>query len=189
VPRLATFGPAAAAPVAGWAYLGEPVFLAGLALMAVASLLVIPALAVTVACFLPELPKRAVPRSWRASYRSRRGPRQGQRSARIPARLRQLIHAADRHRCVGCGSRRDLQVDHGIPWAWGGLTILSNSFTLCRDCNIIKLDYWESWGGVPHYSRHFAVAHRNEAHRIFRRERWHRLSPLRMLRLAWALGR
>lgn len=194
--RSACFGPALGLPVYGWGYLGRPLAVggayaawwaaAGLGALVLAGLLVIPALVVTVVCFLPDLPKQAVPRTWRAGYRYRHG-RKGAKSGHITDKLRRTVYTADRHRCVYCGSRSGLQVDHRIPWAWGGLTILWNCFTLCGDCNVRKLDYWEQHG-KPRHSRHFNPVNAGLAHRIFRRETWRRWNPLRMFRIAWALG-
>jgi 5-methylcytosine-specific restriction endonuclease McrA len=196
--RTACFAPALGLPVYGWEYLGRPVAVAGadavwwaaagLGVLVLAGLLIIPGLFVTVVAFGPDLPKRCVPRSWRAGYRSRHG-RIGAKSSVITERTRRLVYAADRHRCVWCGSRVDLAVDHHVAWAWGGLTILANLFTLCGTCNGRKLDYWEDWHGTAHFSRHFNLANRDFAHAVFRRERWRKWSPFRMIRIAWALGR
>jgi hypothetical protein len=195
--RSACFIPALGLPAWGWVTLGRPLAVAGanamlwsaagLGIMLAASLLIIPGLFVTLVAFAPDLPKRCVPRSWRAGYRSRHG-RAGAKSQFITDRTRRLVYAADRHRCVMCGSRTDLAVDHHIPWAWGGLTILANLFTLCGTCNGRKLDYWEDWHGKAHFSRHFNQANRDFAHDVFRREQWRRRSPFRMFRIAWALG-
>jgi 5-methylcytosine-specific restriction endonuclease McrA len=50
-------------------------------------------------------------------------------------RLRQLVLTRDGHRCLVCGDTRDLQIDHFISWADGGLTIYENLLTLCGACN------------------------------------------------------
>jgi len=202
VPGLGCWGSTLLLPVAGWVYLGKPLAYggageawgraAGLGGMIFASLMVIPALFVTIACFAPDIPKMAVPRSWRALYRNRTGrcgvkiARNGQKSSYITDRLRQLILAADRYTCVYCRSPAK-HIDHRVPWAWGGLTILFNCFSLCGNCNIRKLDYWEQ-RGRPRYSRHFSPANQMLASAIFRREGRVRWNPFRMLRLAWALG-
>ena len=156
--------------------------------MVLAGLAVIPGLFVTLVCFAPDLPKQAVPRHWRARYRAWYG-REGAKSSHITDRTRRLVYIADQFRCVGCGALGARDVDHRIPWAWGGLTILWNLFTLCERCNrVIKVDYWEDIHGRAHWGRHFSKAHRAEAHLIFRRESLRRWNPLRMLRIAWALG-
>jgi 5-methylcytosine-specific restriction endonuclease McrA len=41
-------------------------------------------------------------------------------------------------RCVQCGSSDNLQVDHIIPLAWGGPTMLNNFQTLCLKHNAAK---------------------------------------------------
>jgi len=193
--RGACFGPALGLPAFGWARLGRPLDIsganaaawhaAGLGAMMAAGLLVIPGLFVTLVAFGGDLPKRLVPRSWRAGYRARHG-RKGAKSARITDRTRRLVYAADRHRCIMCGGR-DLAVDHHVPWAWGGLTVLGNLFTLCGTCNGRKLDYWEDHGR-PRYSRYFNRANEAFASAVYRRESRARLNPFRMLRIAWALG-
>jgi HNH endonuclease len=196
VSRMAVFGPAFAAPLAGWAYLHEPPdvtwphaalwHLTGLAAFMLAGLLVIPGVLVSLTCFLPDLPKMLVRQSWRAGYRYRHG-REGARSSRISARLRRLIYIADGYCCINCGSRADLQIDHRVPWAWGGLTILWNLFTLCEPCNVRKLDYHEVHGR-PRFSRHFNTQNTELAHHIFRLESRRRWNPFRMFRIAWALA-
>lgn len=40
--------------------------------------------------------------------------------------------------CRGCGTHRDLTVDHVIPIAHGGTDDLENLQTLCRSCNSVK---------------------------------------------------
>ena len=139
----------------------------------------------------------AVPRGWRASYRNRvdrygekrRSRAQQKASSYITDRLHHLVTAADRNRCVACGARGANDVDHRIPWSWGGLTILWNCFTLCATCNrVIKVDYWEDFRGRAHWGKHFNKNYRAQAHDIFRRESRRRWNPLRMLRIAWALG-
>ena len=207
--RGACFIPALGLPLFGWDYLGRPLTVpgatatwwaaAGLLAMILAGLMVVPAVFVTLVCFAPDLPKMCVPRTWRASYRNRtdrygrkkRSRVQQKASSYISDRLRTLVNRADRYRCVGCGARGAYDVDHRIPWSWGGLTILWNCFTLCERCNrVIKVDYWETWRGVPHWGSHFSRANQQAAHEIFRREsglhgRW---NLLRLLRIAWALG-
>jgi 5-methylcytosine-specific restriction endonuclease McrA len=201
------FGSAFGLPLYGWAALGHPFSIpgvqaawsqaAGLFVMVMAGLAVIPVVFVTLVCFAPDLPKLAVPRSWRASYRNRQDrygykkrSRADQKSSYISTRLRRLINAADRFRCVACGMP-GTDVDHRIPWSWGGLTILWNCFTLCPTCNrVIKVDYWEDWHGHPHWGRHFNRENQAAAHYIFRREsglhgRW---NLLRLFRIAWAVG-
>jgi 5-methylcytosine-specific restriction endonuclease McrA len=204
--RALCFAPALGLPAWGWAQLGRPLAVAGanaawwaaagLLIMVIAGLAVIPGLFVTLVAFAPDLPKTAVPRPWRASYRNRedrygykKRTRAQQKSAYISDRLRRLVLAADRYRCTGCGARGATDVDHRIPWSWGGLTILWNCFGMCGHCNrVVKVDYWEDFRGRPHWGSHFNTAYQAQAHRIFRRESRRRWNPVRMLRIAWALG-
>jgi 5-methylcytosine-specific restriction endonuclease McrA len=205
--RPAWLVPSAGLPAWGWDQLGRPLTVpgahaawfaaAGLAAMVLAGLAVIPGVYVSLVAFAPDLPKALVPRPWRASYRNRRKharlpwlrqSRDQQKSSYRSDRLKRLVLAADGHRCVGCGAP-GTDVDHRIPWAWGGLTVLWNCFTLCANCNqVIKVDYWEDISGRPHWGSHFSTANRYIAHRIFRRESRRRWNPFRMLRIAWALG-
>jgi len=61
----------------------------------------------------------------------------------IPAEVRRYVLERDRHRCVKCGSDRQLTVDHIIPLAKGGSNDLSNFQTLCRRCNSGKRDRFD----------------------------------------------
>ena len=63
----------------------------------------------------------------RARYRSERPP--------IPANVRRLVFMRDGYRCRHCGSPFNLQIDHIIPYSWGGFSNPSNLQTLCRTCN------------------------------------------------------
>ncbi len=63
------------------------------------------------------------------------------RSRHIPARLRYLVLKRDHHRCRCCGltaKETELQIDHIIPFSWGGSNDISNLQTLCRACNLGK---------------------------------------------------
>lgn len=42
------------------------------------------------------------------------------------------------NRCVRCGSRENLSIDHKFPLALGGLNELSNYQILCKSCNSKK---------------------------------------------------
>jgi len=197
--------PAFGLPVYGWDQLGQPLHIpgaawagtAGLIAMILAGLCVIPGLFVTLACFAPDLPKMLVPRKCRAWYRNRedrygykkRSRAEQRASSYITDRLHRLVNTADRNRCTGCGARGATDVDHRIPWSWGGLTILWNCFTLCANCNRgIKVDYWEDFAGRAHWGSHFNKTYRYQAHEIFRRESRRRWNPVRMFRIAWAVG-
>ena len=45
------------------------------------------------------------------------------------------VRKRDGHRCRICGSDQYIQVDHIIPIAKGGLTIMSNLWCLCDICH------------------------------------------------------
>ena len=51
---------------------------------------------------------------------------------------RERVLARDGYRCVICGSRDDLEVDHKRALSNGGDNSLSNLATLCHDCHVIK---------------------------------------------------
>lgn len=61
-------------------------------------------------------------------------------STRISYGKRMAILQRDEFRCLRCGSKKDLTVDHIIPQARGGTTAFENLQTLCADCNILKAD-------------------------------------------------
>ena len=56
----------------------------------------------------------------------------------IPAHTKKLVFIRDNHRCVKCGSRKDLELHHIIPHAWGGSSRLENLQLLCQRCNRMK---------------------------------------------------
>ncbi len=53
----------------------------------------------------------------------------------IPAPLRREVWQRDQSRCVNCGSRHALEIDHVIPVARGGNNKPENLRLLCRSCN------------------------------------------------------
>ncbi len=57
---------------------------------------------------------------------------------KVSNRLRFRVYARDGHRCVKCGSTRNLEIDHIIPIAKGGKTTINNLQTLCHRCNMKK---------------------------------------------------
>ncbi len=82
------------------------------------------------------------------------------RTPRGPSlRLRWKVMQRDGFRCVIDGRspathpKVTLHVDHIIPWAKGGETVLENLRTLCSDCNLgrgpAEVDACESRGGPP----------------------------------------
>ena len=187
VSRLITFGPAVVLPAWGWLRLHQPGSFAGLAVAAVLGLAVIPAAIVLVIFLIPHSGAALVPRSWRKRYRRNHGPRETQRSSRIPDLLRRVTFAADRHKCAYCRKRfsvHELQVDHYVPWSQGGLTTPWNTLTLCAPDNRVKSNFYPGvfyrpWPGSDN---------ERMAREIFRAERRARLNPLRLTRAAWALG-
>lgn len=138
------------------------------------------------------------PIRWRARYRNRRTlirrqqvPRRQQGSQKISKWLRLVVYKADRYRCVGCHRRagyldpgETMQIDHRVPWIWGGLTCLWNCFTLCSRCNERKSAWWQDRDGKVHGGRY---GNRAEGLRIFRVEGVIRLSPWRCARAAIAI--
>ncbi|HIM55276.1 MAG TPA: HNH endonuclease [Candidatus Latescibacteria bacterium] len=49
-----------------------------------------------------------------------------------------MVFIRDNHRCVKCGSRKDLELHHIIPHAMGGSSRLENLQLLCQRCNRMK---------------------------------------------------
>lgn len=61
--------------------------------------------------------------------------------SRYPSnRIRDAVFALQGHACLVCRSAVDLEIDHYIAWADGGLTTLENLQPLCRICNRAKGD-------------------------------------------------
>ena len=64
----------------------------------------------------------------------------------INLRLRFKVLQRDNFKCCSCGASPakdpsvELHVDHVIPWAKGGETVLENLQTLCSKCNLGKSD-------------------------------------------------
>jgi hypothetical protein len=69
-------------------------------------------------------------------------PRIGTLPQRAPnPALRFQVLRRDGFTCTYCGRRPpdvELHVDHEIPYSGGGLTVLENLRTACRDCNLGK---------------------------------------------------
>lgn len=67
----------------------------------------------------------------------------------INLRLRFLVMKRDNFKCCICGrspattTGLELHVDHIIPWAKGGETVIDNLQTLCKDCNLGKSDIYD----------------------------------------------
>ena len=58
--------------------------------------------------------------------------------AKVSNKMRFAVFARDHERCVKCGSRRHLEVDHIYPISKGGKTEMRNLQTLCHRCNVKK---------------------------------------------------
>ena len=64
----------------------------------------------------------------------------------INLRLRFRVLQRDNFKCCACGASPakdasvELHVDHIMPWAKGGETVLENLQTLCSKCNLGKSD-------------------------------------------------
>lgn len=64
----------------------------------------------------------------------------------IPLSLRYDVLKRDRFRCIKCGCSPaidvgiQLHIDHIVPWAKGGETVLENLQSLCSECNLGKSD-------------------------------------------------
>ena len=203
VARTVTFVPGLVMAAAGGAYLGQPLAvpgpheqlfrLAGLGVFLLAGLVIWPALVLSALLLGPAaLAGLVVPRGIRGRYRRHLiesgTPRDRQRSSYISKRLRRVVSAADRHRCVACKTRRGvMHVDHCRPWIAGGRTVLTNLFLLCERHNLVKSNYNKDRDGYEHY--HGDRANIAEARWILRRERIHRWNPFRWVRAAWALAR
>lgn len=100
----------------------------------------------------------------------------------VPGWLHRSVYAADRHRCVYCRSRVQLQLDHIVPWSFGGLTSLWNCATLCGRCNRVKSNYWRSDSGKVYYRAWRNAANQSMAGAILRAELRARYNPLRWVR-------
>ena len=53
----------------------------------------------------------------------------------LSASKRKRILLRGKGRCMKCGSRENLEIDHVVPLARGGSNRLENLQLLCRDCN------------------------------------------------------
>ncbi len=57
---------------------------------------------------------------------------------KVSNKMRFAIFKRDGNRCVKCGSRYNLEIDHIIPIAKGGKSTYTNLQTLCHKCNVRK---------------------------------------------------
>lgn len=58
----------------------------------------------------------------------------------IPTAVKLDVWTRDAGQCVNCGSTKNLQFDHIIPWSKGGANTVSNIQVLCQTCNLGKSD-------------------------------------------------
>ncbi|MEK7355492.1 MAG: HNH endonuclease signature motif containing protein [Bdellovibrionota bacterium] len=59
----------------------------------------------------------------------------GPASRYIEASVRHALYVRDRGRCCNCGSTRNIEIDHLMPFALGGSSDLENLRLVCRSCN------------------------------------------------------
>jgi 5-methylcytosine-specific restriction endonuclease McrA len=51
---------------------------------------------------------------------------------------KELIYKRDGYKCLACGKKKVLTIDHIIPLSLGGKNEIDNYQTLCRKCNMAK---------------------------------------------------
>jgi len=93
----------------------------------------------------------------------------------ISGRLRAEALNLAKGRCQMCGKTVaadgiKLQVDHKVPQAWGGLTVIENLWAICVDCNNGKRDHFQSFDPdemaelLAYESVHERIAHLLKMH-------------------------
>lgn len=60
-------------------------------------------------------------------------------------KIRTFIFNRDKNKCLKCGKKTNLQIDHINPISKGGENKLSNLQTLCNSCNSIKRDNYKDY--------------------------------------------
>lgn len=182
--RLIAFVAPLIGAVWAWEHFGRPAALAGLIVLAVILGSAWPFVLVGLLVVVPYSLSVCWPRRARAWYRSG-APRSRQRSGRIPRFVAWVVYRADRHRCIvpQCPMRGE-NVDHRVPWSWGGLSALPNLFLLCRQHNLIKMTFWVDHRGIERGRTNDI----DIARQVWAAERHARRSLLRWLRIAWALA-
>ena len=68
--------------------------------------------------------------TWESICRVERG--------KVSSRMRFAIYERDEYKCVKCGSKKNLEIDHIIPVSKGGKSSFENLQTLCHHCNVLK---------------------------------------------------
>ena len=68
---------------------------------------------------------------------------------KVSNKIRFAVYDRDNHRCIRCGAKQDLEIDHVFPISKGGKTTLNNLQTLCRNCNMKKSNTIESNYNLP----------------------------------------
>ena len=61
--------------------------------------------------------------------------KQEARTRRIPIRVQREVWRRDQGKCQNCGSRKNLEYDHIIPFSEGGSNTVRNIELLCEECN------------------------------------------------------
>ena len=79
---------------------------------------------------------------------------------------RQNVFKRDGNKCVYCGSKKDLSLDHVIPQSRGGRDSWENLVTCCKKCNSKKADRTPveagmTWHGVAKSPNHFVMLANN----------------------------
>lgn len=68
--------------------------------------------------------------------------------SKIKVSWKEKIKIRDGHKCVYCGSKDDLTIDHVIPLSRGGSKNQLNCVTACYFCNITKGDKTPAEAGL-----------------------------------------
>lgn len=59
--------------------------------------------------------------------------------------IREFIFKRDNYKCLSCGTKKKLSIDHINPINKGGENKLSNLQTLCKSCNSKKSDKYKDY--------------------------------------------
>jgi hypothetical protein len=184
VPRPAwILAPGAVLALWGWIAMNEGGHLIGLLFLLALGITAWPSAMLLLVMTPALLQERDAPRKHRIKVRILDRTRPA-----VPAKMIRIVLFADRHRCVACRSRGPFNIDHYRPWGGGGLTALHNMMTLCVRCNKVKSNYWRDDDGYVHYHPFMGSDNSGMARKILSRERRARRSPVRWVRMAWALA-